>query len=204
MRPAALVALLLGLSTTAGLGGAEAGGTETGPPSSPWTHFMDGPPARVTGGFGEDSCQACHWDYELNDPGGSLRVEGIPEVFVPGESYPITVVLSRGGMGAGGFQLATRFEADTLQAGMLAPDPGDVERLEVASDRNVQFAQHRLGGTRPLRPHATAWTLTWTAPTPREAGPVLFHVSAVAGDGDDSQVGDLVYVFEQRVEPAGG
>jgi len=210
---AALAALLLGAvgvlgSLEASPGGPLAlsptGAAPGGPSLALGAHFMDGPPARVTGGFGEDSCHACHWDFDLNDPEGSFRVEGVPEHFVPGESYTITLVLTRSGMRSGGFQFAARFQADSSQAGVLEAHPEEVERVEVATDREVQFAQHRLGGTDPLRPHTTAWTVLWTAPWEPDAGAVLFHASAVAGDGDRSQVGDLVYVVEERVAPAGG
>lgn len=199
MRSAALVSLLLGLSASLALDGAEAGVPEAGPPPSPGIHFMDGPPARVTGGFGEDSCQDCHWDFEVGDPAGNLRVEGIPGAFVPGESYPITVVLSRPAMESGGFQLAARFASDTTQAGSFDVSERDRARVRVNTDRDVQFVQHTLEGVPVERPHVTAWTVIWTAPGGGGPGdPILFHASAVAGDGDESQVGDFVYVFEAR------
>src|SRR5690606_8758969 len=46
--------------------------------------YPDRPPPAHTGGFGEPTCQQCHFDAPLNDPGGALYVEGLPERYTPG------------------------------------------------------------------------------------------------------------------------
>ena len=58
-------------------------------------HFRDGPPARVTGGFGEDSCLACHSGKALNEAGGRLTLSGFPEMYVPGATYELELEMSR-------------------------------------------------------------------------------------------------------------
>jgi len=55
----------------------------------------DGPPVAHTGGFGEPTCQACHQGEPLNAPGGSLRIEGLPQRYEPGRAYTLTMVLRR-------------------------------------------------------------------------------------------------------------
>ena len=63
------------------------------PPSLLALHFRDGPPARVTGGFGEDSCLACHSGKALNEAGGRLTLSGFPEMYVPGARYELELRL---------------------------------------------------------------------------------------------------------------
>jgi hypothetical protein len=158
--------------------------------------FMDGPPLAVTGGFGEASCHQCHFDNDLNAPTGSVSIEGLPEVFVPGERYGLIVTLSRGDIKVGGFQMTARFtdgQEKGRQAGELSPTDA---RTTVLSDeqRGVAYAQHSRLGTTPTAGDAAAWRLDWVAPT--SGGKVAFNVAAVAGDGDLSSFGDFVYVRE--------
>lgn len=158
--------------------------------------FVDGPPVGVTGGFGEHSCRQCHFDNDLNAPGGSIAITGLPESFAPGERYPLTVTLTREQLDAGGFQLAARFaggERDGLQAGDLAPAD---ERSNVLRDgrRAILYAQHTRAGTKPTAGGKAEWRVTWTAP--QTAGKVVLNVAAVAADGDLSSFGDHVYIRE--------
>jgi hypothetical protein len=186
-----------------GLGAVEV--VTTAPISGVTTHplsvFEDGPPPRVTGGFGEDSCVACHWDDE-NDGVGKLSLSGLPEGFEPGETYRLKLTLAREGMEMGGFQMAIRHAVDTSQAGSFTVPPGEEERIAVVMDREAQFVQHRLAGTRLGRPDTATWSVDWTAPD--SPGLVHLHVSALAADGDRSQLGDFVYTLAREVTPAGG
>jgi hypothetical protein len=161
--------------------------------------FPDGAPARVTGGFGEDSCYVCHWNGPENDGVGSLRVLGLPDRYEAGRSYPLTLELERPGMNVAGFQMTIRTLADTTQAGTFHVPDGEGERLTVVTDRDVEFAQHLEGGTVLHAPGASRWTVKWTAPAHR--GAVALHVAALAGDGDRSQMGDHVYTLEKVSRP---
>jgi hypothetical protein len=156
--------------------------------------FPDGPPARVTGGFGEDTCADCH--FSLNDatPPGTLSVAGFPPCYREGERYELIVTLEDPDMAVAGFQLAVRFARDASQAGILATPEEEAGRVAVLTDRDVMFAQHALDGTTLAEPGAARWRVHWTAP----AGPgrVLLHAAGLAGDGDHSQEGDRAYSVE--------
>ncbi len=162
--------------------------------------FPDGAPARVTGGFGEDSCLACHWEGQENDGVGRLVLSGVPETWEPGAGYTLEVELRRPGMAVAGFQLASRFTADTAQAGTFRIPGSEEGRIAVLTERSVEFVQHTeagsaLGGEEPAR-----WTIHWVAPD--TGGVVSFHLSSVAGDGDRSQMGDFVYTTSAESHPA--
>jgi hypothetical protein len=164
--------------------------------------FPDGAPARVTGGFGEDSCYACHWEGTENDGVGTLTLGGLPEVWTPGAEYLLTVEIRHPGMEVAGFQLATRWGADTTQAGALAVPDDEADRVALLEEGGVSFAQHREAGTALAAEAIGRWTVHWTAPTePR--GEVVVNLAAVAGDQDRSQMGDDVYTLEVRVPPEG-
>jgi hypothetical protein len=153
--------------------------------------YRDGAPPGFSGGFGEESCRACHFEAELNEPPGHLELIGIPASYTPGEAYPLTIALTRPGMALGGFELTARFE-DGTQAGALEPGAGDVDRVGIAvkDDTRVLYGHQRDAGS-SVSGGTARWTLRWTAPT---SGPaVLFHVAANAADGDGSAEGDYVY-----------
>jgi hypothetical protein len=157
--------------------------------------YLDGPPPGFTGGFGEQSCAACHFAADVNDPAGKVFIDGAPERWTPGETYRLAIVLTRPSMAIGGFQLAARFAEAGTQAGTLAPAEDEGGRVTVATDRGVQYAYQLRPGTELTRPDTARWTLLWTAP--ETGGRVIFHVAANAADGDDSIDGDYVYTADR-------
>ena len=163
-------------------------------------HFRDGPPAQVTGGFGGDSCIACHSGNALNDGIGRLTLEGFPESYTPGTTYDLELTLSRPpAIAAAGFQLAVRL-ADSTQAGTIQVPAEDQTRIAVLDERGVQYAHHRLVDPAPPASETVRWKLSWTAP--EATGQLFVHTAAVAGDGDESQTGDHVYTLEKAAERA--
>jgi hypothetical protein len=158
--------------------------------------FKEGPYPNVTGGFGEQSCHLCHLDNAVNAPGGTLTLEGVPESYVPGKTYQITVALARAGMRRGGFEIAARFASGRQkgkQAGSWKISDGRLQLIPGAVDKSLTFVQHNLMGSRTATPGSNTWTIEWTAPD-RAAGPVQFNVAANASNNDDSPLGDYIYL----------
>jgi hypothetical protein len=172
-------------------------------PPRPAAGRSEGPEPGFTGGFGEPTCTACHFDAPEEPAAGGLVVEGVPERYAPGEAYTLLLTLRDPGLERAGFQLAARFaegEAAGRQAGRLATDGSGAEVVE-HGDPPVLFARQTLAGSRPLATHETTWTLRWTAPA-EGAGSVVFHAAANAGNDDDSELGDVVHTATAR--SAGG
>jgi hypothetical protein len=167
-------------------------------PARDTTNYADGAPPGFSGGFGEASCDACHFEAPVNTPPGRVTLSGVPERYTPGAPYPITVTLSRPGMVIGGFQLTARFERDGTQAGALAPAPGEEKRTRIEAGP-VQYVNQRLEGTVPAEPGTARWTVVWTAPA--AAGTVLFHAAANAADKDEAARGDYVYTAAAASRP---
>jgi hypothetical protein len=158
--------------------------------------FPFGAPPGTTGGFGEPTCVQCHFGNELNDPAGSLTIEGLPERYTPGQAYRLIVRLRRPQMASAGFQLSARTPAGA-QAGTLAPADG-AERVQVQTADGIRYAGHTEPGSRLSTPGAAEWPIVWTAPA---AGPVTFSAAANAADDDRSPLGDYVYALERRAAP---
>jgi hypothetical protein len=165
--------------------------------------FKEGPYPTVTGGFGEQSCHLCHLDNPVNAPGGAVSLEGVPSAYAAGQTYEVTVTISRDGLRRGGFEIAARFASGRQrgkQAGIWKPVDNRVQLIPGAVDKVLTFVQHNLAGSRVPATGANKWTVEWTAPQTANA-PVQFNVAANASNNDDSPLGDYIYLKSVRVAP---
>jgi hypothetical protein len=160
--------------------------------------YAEGAPPGFSGGFMEESCHACHFHQELNAPGGRVTIDGVPATFTPGESYTLTITLTRAGMKRAGFQLTARFKDSGTQSGELAAAAGDSERVTIENQGGVQYAGQRKAGA-IVSGDTARWSVVWTAP-PR-GGPVVFNVAANAADGNESADGDFVHTGVAGASP---
>lgn len=197
-EPAAALLTLAGLAALAAAGAAGA--------------YLDAPPPAHTGGFGEPTCAACHRDAPLDDPGGSLTL-AVPPGYIPGEEHVLEVRLARPGMASAGFQLSARFAEGALagrQAGKLTvlpeaanpatAQPGAAPSVQVIAAHDVAYAAHTAAGAAEVRGGEARWRVRWRAPS-KAAGPVVFHLAANAGNDDDSEFGDFVYLASAVSRP---
>jgi hypothetical protein len=171
----------------------------------------EGPPPGHTGGFGEPTCRACHFDAPEEPEAGALVVDGVPAVYRPGAEYAITVTLRDPRLESAGFQLAARFAGEESgagasggaegghQAGRLLASGPRVEIVE-QGEPPVLYARQTLAGAAPEGDREASWTVRWIAPA-EPAGPVLFHAAANAANDDDSELGDAVHAATARSEP---
>jgi hypothetical protein len=157
----------------------------------------DRPPPAHTGGFGEPTCQECHFEADVGAGPGSLVLEGLPDAFVPGTAYTLTLTLAQPRMRAGGYQLAARFEEGGRQAGSFAVPDAESRRSDLTMLDGVQYAHHVADGTATTAPDTARWTVVWLAPA--ELGAVLFHAAANAADDDSSPLGDYIYTLAASV-----
>ena len=159
----------------------------------------DRPPTAVTGGFGEPTCQMCHFEAELDAGAGDLTLDGVPEAYDAGETYAITLTLVHPGVAAAGFEIAARFERSAAQAGTFAPEPDQKDRIDVTTYGDVQYAHHVRSGTFPVSSDTARWRLLWTAPP--DGGGIVFHAVGNAANDDDSPLGDYIYAASATSRP---
>ena len=160
--------------------------------------YPDGAPPGFSGGFKEDSCQACHFSEALNAAPGKLAIDGAPEKFAPGERYTLTITLTREGMKLAGFQFTARF-TDGKQAGSLAPGASDAERVKVEKSGDVYYAGQKKAGSTIGDAGVARWVVEWTAPS--TGGSVMLNVAANAANGDERVDGDFVYTVSVEAAP---
>lgn len=191
------------LRTAASAGALTAALLFAAPP--PKAAYVDGPPPAHTGGFGGDTCHTCHFENDLDTPGGSLTISGVPDTFDPSRTYRITVSLERPGMGRAGFQLAARLsggDGAVGPAGVLQAVGGDERVQVVAAPDGLSYAQHTEPGTTLSSPATAAWILAWRPPDTGD-GTVAFHAAANAANDDASEFGDFIYTASATTRPAG-
>ena len=155
--------------------------------------FSSGPLPSLTGGFQEQSCNSCHSSFELNQGrtmGGIFHLSGVPKIYSPGMTYPISVIIGQPSQSRWSFELSTRFSASGQQAGELVPVDATTQLKE---SNGVPYVAHTAEGTGagasdgPFEFH-----FNWTAPE-QSAGPVIFNASGNAADGANSSDGDYIY-----------
>lgn len=151
-----------------------------------------------TGGFEEETCRSCHFDYDLNPNGGSLTIAGIPAPISVGETIEIKVTVEREELGAAGFQLTARNE-DGSQAGRFEIEDNTRLMFSESVPDSLQYVQHTNEGTNPSEENKNSWTVTWKAPETME-GSIIFNISANAANGDQSEFGDFIYAEEIEVD----
>ena len=151
--------------------------------------FSTGPLPGRTGDFGEPNCTACHTGSALNTSGGTLTISGVPAQYAPGQTYPITVTISKSGQRRWGFELAVRFVSNAAQAGTLVAT--DAANTQIKTSNNIQYIEHTQPGTQVGAAQGT-WTFNWKAPD-AAAGAIRFSAAGNAASGDGTNQGDFIY-----------
>jgi hypothetical protein len=159
--------------------------------------YSDGPPLGHTGGFGEPTCHACHFDNPLLEWSDSLVVDA-PRNYVPNEIYVLNVSIFREEMKSAGFQLSVRFRDSGQQAGTLQPLDTRTSLVH-SEDQALQYLQHSREGQQLNRETGAAWRFQWDAPNRR--APVAIDVAANASNHDDSEFGDFIYTQTATIVP---
>jgi hypothetical protein len=155
--------------------------------------YADGAPPGFSGGFNEQSCDACHFHAAPNAGPGRLTLEGVPDRFTAGQAYRITIALSQPAMKLAGFQLTVRFKDDGAQAGTLAKESDTDARVGIDAQSAVHYAGQRREGATLSAPNESRWTVMWTAPSAMRT--VVFHAAGNAANGDERADGDYVYTL---------
>lgn len=162
--------------------------------------YRTGPPVAHTGGFGEPTCAACHFQGGGAGERGSALTIHVPTSYEPGARYDLRVTLNDPAAAAAGFQLTARFadgETAGAQAGSLAAPDSSVQVM--AAENGIAYASHTAAGTRPPKDGVASWRVRWMAPV--EGGRVVFHAAGNAANDDDSEFGDRIHLAERTTVP---
>jgi Reeler domain len=154
---------------------------------------VTGPEPGYTGAPREiGNCTACHDHPGQPDVGpGSVRVDGVPQVYQPGQVYPLNVTVQQGGRQRFGFQL-TAIDGSDKKAGTLQSPTSDSQVIAETGFGDRQYVEHTQIGT--VGQGNRTWQIRWTAPS-SDVGTVRFFVAGNAADGDGTNQGnDYIYL----------
>jgi len=159
---------------------------------------LTGPLPAHTGGFGEPTCHACHFDYPLNEPGAAIYLDSLPEVFEPQREYRLRLRVQHAELKRGGFQLSARFEDGSPAGSLVIPD---TTLLRIQRAKSIDYLSHTMKGTDELVSDMAIWRFSWVAPGTNRR--VVFNVAVNVADKDASQFGDRIFtkVFYSGGEP---
>ncbi len=157
-----------------------------------------GPFLERTGAPSEVACNTCHRTYPLDSGPGRVAIEGLPEQYTPGQTYPVTVRVADPLAKKWGFQItaidelghaAGFFQSNTLSVSALGPS----QRL------GRYYAQHTLTGTYDGSRGEVSWSLVWKAPS-TDLGPVTFYAAGNAANGDHTDFYDYIYTTSVTID----
>jgi hypothetical protein len=158
-----------------------------------------GPFPGFTGAPGEQTCRHCHDNFPLNMPGGELTIGGFPDVYVPGETYSITVGLASDSAFDWGFQ-ATVLTSNAKRAGkFIVTDPEHTKAVKGIFDTERRYIEQKEAGHYDDVRWAVSWTFDWRAPK-KDKGPVTIYVAGNAGNDNGQPTGDLIYYREATAQ----
>ena len=138
--------------------------------------YSNGPDTAVNGVFPGINCTTgCHNSFAVNSGTGSVSVTGLPASWVPGQTYPLTVMVTPAtGSRVFGFQLSAVIDGTSplQQAGTLAKVNGTVQvvcgpasvsvstpGIPCSTAGALQFAEHTNANS------TRTFAVNWTAPT---------------------------------------
>lgn len=157
---------------------------------------ITGPEPGYTGAPGDvGNCTACH-DHpgQPNVGPGSVRIDGVPSVYQPGQVYTLTVTVQQSGRQRFGFQV-TAIDPDGRKAGAFTSvDSFATQVLSESGFDARQYIEHTQAGTSASSSGSRTWPISWTAPS-SDIGTIRFYVAGNAADNDGTNQGnDFIYL----------
>lgn len=157
--------------------------------------------AGYTNSPGEQNCTACHNSFALNSGGGSISISTTPSItpggYVPGETYTVTVTVSKTGVNLFGFGTEILTSANANAGTIAVLDATQTKLLNSGSRRNIV---HQLnGGTGS---GSKTFSFQWVAPA--TAGSATIYAAGVAANGNNQNSSDYVYTASLPVSSSVG
>ncbi len=148
------------------------------------------------GGFpAEPDCTSCHTGFPLNSDGrGRLTLSGVPERYVPGQRYTLTLELRHPDeeRKRWGFQLTAISASKFTGAGeFVITDTPNTELIR-GTTAGRSYLSHSYYGTGVGEVGGRQWSFDWIAP-PAATGKVAFYAVGNASNLDGSKEGDRIY-----------
>ncbi|PCH67739.1 MAG: hypothetical protein COC01_05125 [Bacteroidetes bacterium] len=156
-----------------------------------------GAPASSTGAPNEETCytSGCHDDVGLNSGSGilSLEIDQNPIKYVAGQTYSITVSITRENIERFGFEILALDDNEENTGEFLITDS---DRTQIISgsltNESRKYVTYKYAGTKAVSTGLGEWSFDWRAPE-NYYGNITFYVAGVAANNDATDSGDEVY-----------
>ncbi|MGB3076505.1 MAG: choice-of-anchor V domain-containing protein [Chitinophagales bacterium] len=152
------------------------------------------PPSARTGAPGELTCGTsdCHNNTPNSGIGSVSIAFSDPEmVYVPGNTYTLTVVVNDETQTRFGFEL-TSLNGTNAQAGTFAEISGGSDlSFPISTNGRLYTSHHNASSTK-------VWNISWTAPI-TDVGPVTFYAGGNAANNNDESTGDHIYTSSLQI-----
>jgi hypothetical protein len=174
---------------------------------------LDGGPPYNTNAPSEKTCSggegtsACHSGGipDNSGPGSPSITFSGGSVYVPGQTYTVTVTITHPVYDRFGFQIVSLQDNNNLFA-------GTVTVLDTTRNRSQQptwgpgqdrvFVMHRIAGTSPVAPNTGQWAYRWQAPS-TNVGNISFYACCLAGNNNgQNDSGDETYSTKITISPS--
>jgi hypothetical protein len=191
---ALIVGTVLGLTATTG-----SVMKSSGPPSC-----NAGEPPNFT-----TCASTCHTTYALNVGTADIGMDlgGAEDGYTPGETYNISLSISKMGMAKAGFQfIAIQDNDNRTSPGAITIT--DANRIQLVDKNNPHgggcviadkvWVEHTYNGHFSDTSGTSSWSFQWTAP-PTNVDSITFYLAMLEADNDLTDEGDYVYTQQLRV-----
>ena len=150
---------------------------------------VTGPEPGYTNAPGDlGNCTSCHDHHLVNEGSGSVRVNGLPAFYEPGQAYTFTVTTAQAGRVRFGFQL-TVIDSTGNRAGTFTNLDGSTQILPQTGVGGRQYIEHTSVGTLANGAGSRTWQIRWTAPS-TDIGTVRFYAAGNATNNSGIQDDD--------------
>jgi hypothetical protein len=138
------------------------------------------------------NCTSCHDHHLVNEGPGSVRLNGLPASYQPGQAYTLTATTAQAGRVRFGFQL-TVIDGTGNRAGTLASLDSSTQVIPQTGAGGRQYIEHTEQGTFANGVGSRTWQIRWTAPA-TDIGTVRFYLAGNATDNSGFQDdNDFIY-----------
>ncbi|HMV99336.1 MAG TPA: hypothetical protein PLL06_00150 [Acidobacteriota bacterium] len=156
--------------------------------------YSGGPDPGYTSAPGDlGTCVSCHDSFELNSGSGVVTLSGVPQMYQPGQTYPLTLTVQQAGRQRWGFQLTTVASTGESVGAFVVTDPINTQlRSTTFGQLTRTYIEHTQAGTFAGTPRMGRWTFSWTAPA-EDRGSVSFYFAGNAANNDTTNQQDFIY-----------
>jgi len=154
-------------------------------------------PLYKTGAPGEGTCRDCHDEYNLNTGDGYVKVEGLPDGYMPGRSYTLTVKVYCTGMTRFAFEMTSVAKVDGHPSGSFAC----VDTVATCIEAGGKYIKTTNKCLDTGSDGMNTWQVIWNSPSKAESD-ITFYAAGMGSDADNDEDGDRIYTCMMTVCPA--